>query len=84
MRRYRADNPLVGEARKRSNARAFAHVYVKRGKLKKKPCEFCGDPVVEIHIPDYDKPLEIVWLCVKCRRGHLKSKRSSGKSLANP
>ncbi len=63
VRRYRALVPLTDEERRRSNARAYAKVYVRRGKLTKKPCEVCGDPNVEIHIEDYDKPLEVRWLC---------------------
>ncbi len=32
----------------------------------KQPCEMCGDPNTQIHHDDYDKPLEIRWLCLKC------------------
>lgn len=39
------------------------HVYVKRGLVKKGPCEVCGDPKVEGHHADYSKPLEVRWLC---------------------
>lgn len=59
---------LPDEARKKANARAYSHVMVKRGVLKKLPCEQCGDKKSEIHHPDYNKPREVVWLC---RKHHL-------------
>jgi len=40
----------------------FGYAY-RTGKIKKKPCEICGDPNTEAHHPDYGKPLEVVWLC---------------------
>jgi len=38
---------------------------VRNGKLKKIPCFECGATNVEAHHPDYDQPLDVVWLCVK-------------------
>jgi hypothetical protein len=34
----------------------------KTGKLTKEPCEMCGGDA-EAHHEDYDKPLEVRWLC---------------------
>ena len=47
------------------------HQAVKSGKLKKpNSCEKCGTKCVPNgHHPDYDKPLEVKWLCKEC---HLK------------
>lgn len=45
------------------NARSYLHVYVKRGKVKKGPCEVCGSLDVEPHHDDYSKPLQVHWLC---------------------
>lgn len=45
------------------NARSYLHVYIKRGKIKKIPCAVCGQRRVEAHHADYNKPLEVVWLC---------------------
>lgn len=39
---------------------------VRDGKLKKKPCLFCGKLKVHGHHSDYTKPLVVIWLCAKC------------------
>lgn len=41
---------------------------VKSGKLKKLPCEMCGNPRVEAHHPDYtyEHILNVIWLCRHC------------------
>ena len=36
---------------------------VKFGKIKKLPCEFCGDKNSIAHHSDYSKPLKVIWLC---------------------
>lgn len=36
---------------------------IEKGRLKRKPCEKCGDPKAHAHHFDYTKPLEVVWLC---------------------
>jgi hypothetical protein len=55
-------------ARVRANARSYANVYLRRGKIKRKPCQDCGNKLSEMQHLDYTKPLEIVWRCVDCRR----------------
>jgi hypothetical protein len=47
------------------NARAYAHTYFRRGKLAAEPCK-CGSYDVEMHHPDYSKPLLVIWLCRPC------------------
>ena len=59
---------LSREQKKKSNARAYANVYKNRGKLLEQPCKSCGD-AAEMHHENYNKPLEIKWLCREC---HLK------------
>ena len=54
---------LSGVARMKANARSYAHVYIKRGKLKKGICEVCGSADVEAHHDDYTKPLAVRWFC---------------------
>ena len=64
------------------SARSYVHVYLKRGKLERKPCEVCGALEVEGHHPDYTKPLDVVWLC---HRHHLEAEgreqRKEGRTM---
>ena len=41
---------------------------VRDGRLKKQPCEKCGNPETQAHHEDYSKPLDVRWLC---RKSHL-------------
>ena len=54
---------LSDEQREKANARSYLRVYIKRGKIEKLPCLFCGNPNSEAHHQDYSKPLEVTWLC---------------------
>lgn len=54
---------LTPEARFKANARAYLHVYVKRGKVKKEVCGVCGSEQSESHHFDYANPLNVIWLC---------------------
>lgn len=65
FKRWRESNPLTGERRLRAIARSYLKVYVMRGKIKKMPCEKCGENEVHGHHSDYSKPLEVRWLCKK-------------------
>ncbi len=62
---------LSSEHRRRANARSYLNVYVSRGIIHRGTiCEACGkdSATVEIqaHHADYDKPLDVNWLCVGC------------------
>lgn len=70
MRKTRPEyGELNPDQRRKANARAYLHVYLNRGKIKKLPCRDCGSEKSEAHHEDYDKPLEVIWLCRDC---HLK------------
>lgn len=46
---------------------------IKKGTLKRLPCGICGDPKSHGHHEDYNKPLDVKWLCSKHHRlEHLK------------
>ncbi len=66
MRVWRRSNRLTGEAKKRQAARGYARVYLTRGKIKRLPCEICGSQESQMHHEDYDRPLEVRWLCRPC------------------
>lgn len=57
---------MTPEQRKKDNCRSYAGVYVRKGKLPRQPCEKCGNEKAEMHHEDYDKPLEVIWLCRTC------------------
>lgn len=73
---WKRDNPPTGEARRKSNARSYANVYQRRGKLLPQPCEDCGAADVEKHHDDYSKPLAVVYLCRACHLNRHKAQVS--------
>jgi hypothetical protein len=58
---YRIRNP------KQWNAKSLLAYHVKVGNVKPQPCLICGAKA-EAHHPDYDAPLDVVWLCPKHHR----------------
>lgn len=63
--------------RKQDKRRASAHSAVARaiksGELVRQPCEVCSKPKTVGHHDDYDKPLDVRWLCQACHVQHHKS-----------
>jgi hypothetical protein len=55
---------MLAERKRKNKARAKAQYALKTGKLIEKPCEVCGEKA-EMHHEDYDKPLEVIWVCNK-------------------
>jgi len=70
MRDFRKTHTLTPEQQFKDNARSYAYVYFKRGKLiKPKACERCSVIApLQMHHHDYTKPLEIEWLCKDCHK----------------
>lgn len=56
----------AGQYRKEFPNRARANAMVSRavraGQLRKQPCWVCGSDALAHH-PDYDRPMDVVWLC---------------------
>ena len=56
--------------RDRNKLKVLAHNLKNRavqvGKLKPLPCTICGEEKSYGHHEDYNKPLEVVWLCHRC------------------
>ena len=53
-----------------SKARSKVQHATTSGALVRKPCEVCGEKLVEAHHDDYSKPLEVRWLCKKHHMEH--------------
>ncbi len=61
-------------------------IYAKNQANRKLPkasvCQKCGDKkTVERHHPDYNKPLEVMWLCHTCHMNHHISIQKTGETL---
>lgn len=48
---------------KKCKAHAIVRRNIKNRNLYKEPCEICGNTKVVAHHDDYDKPLNVRWLC---------------------
>lgn len=78
--KIRAKNPeraktaskISAEWRKADSRRMRAHNAVtraiKKGSLVRHSCERCGEKKSYAHHEDYDKPLEVMWLCQPCHK----------------
>lgn len=57
VRKYRKNHP------QRYFAKTCIGNALRDGRIKKLPCWVCGSSEVEGHHPDYNAPLDVVWLC---------------------
>lgn len=62
------------EDKRRARAHSAVARAVRNGELLPQPCLLCGSDKVVAHHEDYDKPLEVVWLCQPCHKQHHLSK----------
>lgn len=58
-RKYRKKYPRKHKAHK------LVRVAIKNGSVTKQPCEICGELNTHAHHDNYNKPLEVRWLCCK-------------------
>lgn len=56
------------EDKRRSKAHNAVCKSILNGKLIKANCEKCNDAKSVAHHEDYDKPLQIIWLCTICHK----------------
>lgn len=61
IRRETSDKTLL--LKKKRQAREKLRYAVSANKVKKLLCQVCGVSKSEGHHDDYDKPLEVIWLC---------------------
>ena len=59
QKKYLKKNNMVTSAHNK------VHNAILTGQIIKKPCEKCGAEPAEAHHCDYNKPLEVIWLCKK-------------------
>jgi hypothetical protein len=66
------------------NRKMLAHAKVgkaiRQGRLTREPCEVCGASFAEAHHDDYDKPLQVRWLCPEHHRAHHAIEKVDGRS----
>jgi len=65
---------------KKRRAHNLVYNAIRRGELHRGPCEVCGAEKVVGHHDDYDRPLEVRWLC---ERHHKEWHLVNGEAL-NP
>jgi len=70
MREWRKGRELNETQKWKDGARSMAGVYRRRGKLIPELCEGCGAEDVEMHHENYDRPLDVTWLCKPCHQAH--------------
>ena len=56
------------EDERRQKAHSKVAYAIKKGVLTKMPCVRCGEQKSLAHHEDYDKPLEVMWLCQPCHK----------------
>jgi len=73
LRAYRKRYP------KKYKAHGMLNRQIRAGNMSCKPCEICGDSNSVGHHDDYDKPLDVRWLC-QAHHKQWHSKHGEGKN----
>lgn len=70
--RIKASSEITRAWREEDSRRQYAHGKVSRalksGLLVRNPCIRCGEEKSVAHHDDYDKPLDVMWLCQPCHK----------------
>ena len=71
-KRIKANTEITRAWRAEDSRRVLAHSSVSKsirnGILSRQPCVRCGEAKSVAHHEDYDKPLDVVWLCQPCHK----------------
>lgn len=67
---YRKNNLIKGRAHSR------VQYLIESGKMKRLPCEVCGEVKSQAHHDDYNKPLDVRFLCQIHHSEHHKNERA--------
>jgi hypothetical protein len=62
---------------RRAKANDTVNTLIKNGTIERRDCGICGEPDAVAHHPDYDAPLNIIWLC----RSHHKQAHAALKRM---
>jgi len=62
---YEADKRYKKNNKQKVKATRKIAYYLSKGYIEKKPCIICGDTKAHAHHPDYNYPLDVIWLCPK-------------------
>ena len=65
------------EDKRRSVAHNAVARAIRNGSLFRQPCVRCGEEKSLAHHEDYDKPLEVMWLCQPCHKQRHKELNSN-------
>lgn len=71
------------EREKRKKARSILNHYLRDKKIKRPSCEVCGSLNTEAHHDDYDRPLDVKWLCFIHHRERHKQLNENPELLKN-
>lgn len=77
LERTRARN--LADPRKRI-ARNALNGALRYGTMTRQPCAVCGAPRTQGHHDDYDKPLDVIWLCTKHHADRHREMNDEGKT----
>jgi hypothetical protein len=56
------------EDKRRTKAHNAVARAIKKGTLDRQPCMRCKSKKTEAHHDNYDKPLDVMWLCTPCHK----------------
>jgi len=77
-RRWRAADP------KRRLAHSLVQYELAAGRMVRQPCEVCGaTELIDAHHDDYNRPLDVRWLCKKHHRQHHEKLNPRPRRLQN-
>lgn len=60
---YVSQSSISDTEKQKKRARWNLSCHVRKGRIKRLPCEVCGQEKSEAHHSDYSRPLEVQWLC---------------------
>ena len=64
---YKGGGIPIDEKKIRIKSRSILNHAIREGKIIRKPCTICGN-IAEAHHPDYNRPLDVIWLCFRHHR----------------